>query len=310
MMQAAVAHLPSVHADASALPDLWRRRNHLSRSEIASIYTIVQRALHGYFPPELQALADDKEELVAQFIFGKVLRLDPAQDIGSDAPARTAFRDEDPLNDSASIDAADDRRTLRSLPDPDAGASPPRDTSHSAPTNAYALCAYFRRYLIDRLRSAAHRRHVSLDDQPELMETLEAVPAPADDAIYGALWPHGLTEQKVRNAARAFIAGLDASERVLLAGSFGPLHDAMGALSKVAQDFGIASYHYRAARLGITVKKGCCAHNFARTRIGRWITHTLDIPIAAENRAALLVVLNLLAAESGPPSADTHRYSA
>ena len=63
--------------DDAILPDLWRRRTRLSGDEMVSMVDLVKRALRTYHPLELQALGEDKEELVAQFIFSRVLRLTP-----------------------------------------------------------------------------------------------------------------------------------------------------------------------------------------------------------------------------------------
>ena len=46
------------------------------------------------------------------------------------------------------------------------------------------------------------------------------------------------------------------------------------------------------------MKKTGGAEHFSNTRIGRWLTNVLGIAIDIENRAAILLALNLLAAES------------
>ncbi len=239
-----------------ALPELWQRRAHLSHDEMASIYSIVRSALTTYHPLELQALGEDKEELISQFIFLKVFRLEA---LHADT---TTF----PL--------------------------------HSAPSNRHAVCAYFRRYLIDCLRSAGHQRNVPIDDALHEIERQAALPA---NAIEAALLLHGLDEAGVRESARAFIDGLDEADRLVLAGSLGWLSDCQGGLSQVAARYRIASYHYRAAKLGVTLKKHAQTADFARTAIGRWITQTLGIDIAPDNRAAILAVLGILSAQSREP---------
>jgi hypothetical protein len=237
------------------LPELWQRRTCLTHDEMASLYAIVRRALTGYHPFELQALGEDKEELVSQFLFFKVFRLEtPAAD-------------------------------LLSFP------------SHSAPSNSHAVCSYFRRYLIDCLRSASHRRNVSLDEDDVLAEIGEACALHADP-VGSALFQHGLDEAMVRDAAAQFIAELDETDRLLLAGSLGWLSNEKGGLAQVAARYRIASYHYRARKLGVTLRKGSMPADFARTGIGRWIEATLGIEIAAENRIAILAVFGILAEQS------------
>jgi hypothetical protein len=60
----------------------------------------------------------------------------------------------------------------------------------------------------------------------------------------------------------------------------------------------VPSYHYRAVKLGVTMKKTAGAAEFSNTKIGRWLTDALGIEIDVDNRAVILLALNLLAAES------------
>lgn len=237
-----------------ALPDLWQRRTCLSHDEMASIYTIVHRALTAYHPSELQALGEDKEELISQFLYLKVFRLESAQ-------TTTRF----PL--------------------------------HSAPSSSQAVCGYFRRYLIDCLRSASHQRNVSLDENDVMLE-IDRKTAFHHDPIGSVLMQYGLHEAEVRESASHFIESLDDADRMLLAGSLGWLSNQKGGLSQVAARYGIASYHYRARKLGVTLKKNSIPADFARTEIGQWIVDRLGIDITPGNRIAILLVLGILSAQS------------
>jgi hypothetical protein len=237
------------------LPDLWQRRTTLTHAEMASLYAIVRRALTGYHPFELQALAEDKEELISQFLFSKVFRLETPS------------------------------AELLSFP------------AHSAPSNNHAVCGYFRRYLIDCLRSASHRRNVSISES-EVLAEIEQQSTLHADPVGAVLFQYGLDEAGVRESAARFIAGLDEAGRLLLAGTLGWLSAEKGGLAQIASRYGIASYHYRARKLGVTVRRGAMPADFARTGIGRWIEETLGIEIAAENRIALLAVLGILAEQS------------
>ena len=84
----------------------------------------------------------------------------------------------------------------------------------------------------------------------------------------------------------------------MLAGSLGWCSECKGGLSAVAAQHRVPSYHYRAVKLGVTMKKTANAIDFSNTKIGRWLTDALGIEIQLDNRAAILVALNLLAAES------------
>ncbi|CAH2923767.1 MAG: Adenylosuccinate lyase (EC [uncultured Paraburkholderia sp.] len=238
--------------DDAILPDLWRRRTQLTADEMVSMVELVRRALRTYHPLELQALGEDKEELVAQFIYSKVLRLAP-------------------------------------------GHTETHACADSAPSNGYALCAYFRRYLIDCLRSAGRQRNVSMETDG-IAQEIDLHAQALEDPVQSVLLQYGLDEQRVRLAARAFIESLDEPERIVLAGSLGWCSEGKGGLSAVAAQHRVPSYHYRAVKLGVTMKKTATAEDFSNTKIGRWLTDVLGIDI--DNRSAILLALNLLAAES------------
>ncbi|KDR33456.1 hypothetical protein [Caballeronia grimmiae] len=240
----------------STLAALWRRRTHLSHDEMVSIYTLVKSALRSYHPPELQSLREDKEELIAQFIYSKVLRLEP-------------------------------------------GHTESHSGEQSAPSTRYAVCAYFRRFLIDCLRSASYQRDVSIELDGIGQQVDEHAHAVADP-VESVLVQYGLSEARVRLLARDFVDGLDKYERLVLAGTLGWSSGGKGGLSGVAARHHIPSYHYRAVKLGVTVKKSAQSDDFAATKIGRWISATLGIAISADNQPAIFIVLNLLAVESGP----------
>jgi hypothetical protein len=249
------------HRDASAfaletstLAELWHRRTSLSDSEIGQIYKLVLAALRGYYPSELRGLPEDKEELISQFFFSRVLRLDFEQ-------------------------------------------RPSHASPESAPSTAHALCAYFRRFLIDCLRSASLQRNLSIEIDGVQAEVDSRAHAP-DDPVAAALAEFGLSEADVRGLARAFVAALDAPDRVVLAGSLGACGERKGGLKAVADRYEVPSYHYRARKLGVTMKKRATPRSFAATKIGRWMEDTLGIAIAPENRDAILIVLNLLALEA------------
>lgn len=240
--------------ETQSLVDLWHRRAALTEIEIAQIYRIVLHALRAYYPSELRGLPEDREELIAQFFYSRVLRLD--------------------IDQRASHASAE-----------------------SAPSTAYALCAYFRRFLIDCLRSASVQRNLSIEVDVVQAE-VDARPHAPDDPVAAALAEHDLDERRVRALARAFVASLEESDRIILAGSLGAAHDRKGGLKGVAHANAVPSYHYRARKLGVTMKKDATPDCFAATKIGRWIEDTLGIGIVLENRDVILVVLNLLALEA------------
>ena len=243
--------------ECGELASLWRRRQHLSKQEVGRIYWVVEKTLQGYSPPEVQALGEGREELIAQFIFSKILRLD----------------------------------STSAAPDP---ADVSGDDGHSAPSSSFALCAYFRRYLIDCMRASSFRRRVALEEQA--LESQTEACLPHCDNLEDALIEHGLSLVKVSAAARSFIAALPGPERTLLCESFG--RDAAGGLSGVAARHAIASYHYRAGRLGLVHKRQGLPADFAKTLIGSWVQQELGIQISPDNMAAILAVFKILGVEA------------
>jgi hypothetical protein len=242
--------------ESSTLIALWRRRHTLSSSEMGTMYRIVGQALAHCNPPELQVLGEGRQELIAQFIYCKVLRL------------------QGHAHDVERIDGSDD--------------------GHSAPSSSFALCAYFRRYLIDCTRASAFKRKVSIGDQiteSQLEEKMEA-----QEDLEGILAEYGLNADKVGEAAKQFIAQLDMPERILLCESFG--REAEGGLSGVASRHAISSYHYRAGRLGLVHKRQGLTSDYAKTQLGGWIEQTLGIAIHAENMKAILSVFKILGAQA------------
>jgi hypothetical protein len=245
----------SLVLDAPTLLDLWHRRTRLTQTEMGQVYQLVRVALRGYHPSELRSLPEDKEELVAQFIFSRVLRLD--------------------ANRAASHACAE-----------------------SAPSTAYALCAYFRRYLIDCLRSASLKHNVSLEVD-DMAARIDTQARSLDDPVDNALAEHGLSEPRVRAAARTLLDSLEPADRLILRAALGAGGDCKGGLKGVATEHEVPSYHYRARKLGVTRKKTATLADFRATRIGGWLGATLGIALAPENRAAILIALNLLALEAG-----------
>ncbi|RYZ06714.1 MAG: hypothetical protein EOO24_11510, partial [Comamonadaceae bacterium] len=107
---------------------------------------------------------------------------------------------------------------------------------------------------------------------------------------------HGLSAAGVQAAAREFIARLDEPERLLLCEGFG--QEASGGLSGVAARHAIASYHYRAGRLGLVHRREALPADYARTHIGGWLQHGLGIALVPDNMDAILEVFKILGAEA------------
>lgn len=155
-----------------------------------------------------------------------------------------------------------------------------------------ALCGFFRRYLVDLLRGyktnpLAEEAAIELlhddatirDDEVALQEFLGRIGG----------------REALTNQARKFLGTLDAWAMLMLRGHFCADDDGlpMATLCK-----GIASYHYKAQKLGITVKKGSPEMlGYEHTLIGRWI-EAQGVKIAPENLSIILFLLGLLCLEA------------
>lgn len=245
-------------SDAVDLGRLWRRRQRLSPEEMGRMYQIIVAALRPCSPPELFALGESRQELISQFIYAKVLRLGGSGELPAEPDAKG-----------------------------------PKG-SDSTPSGAYALCAYFRRYLIDCTRASSFRRKLSLGDEVSEAE-LERQLGAGDEAD-APLSEYGFSDEQVHALARRFIDQLPDPERLLLCESLG--HERPGGLSGVASRHAIASYHYRAGRLGLVHKRDALPSDYARTTLGQWIEKTLGIDIVPENAAAILQVFKILAVQA------------
>ena len=104
--------------DSAALVDLWRRRQRLAPAEMGRMYAIVSRALQGCNSPELHVLGEGRQELIAQFIYVKVLRLDakspdaPEGEAAEEAgqpPRAEVPQDEDDPGDGGRIDGQNEQ---------------------------------------------------------------------------------------------------------------------------------------------------------------------------------------------------------
>jgi hypothetical protein len=116
--------------------------------------------------------------------------------------------------------------------------------------------------------------------------------AGAAESAESELAEHGLSTRWVHAAASAFIAGLPEPERILLCEGFG--REAQRGLPGIPSRQAIASYHYRAGRLGLVHRREGLPADYARTTLGQWISQTLGIAIEAGNMGAILQVLKIL----------------
>lgn len=169
--------------------------------------------------------------------------------------------------------------------------------------HASVLNRYFRNYLLDRIDGLKHTpqplSNVYADDDAA-EAALPVCPTGIDDDDFECLrQASGLEAAAVAAAARAFLEALDDNDFAYLA-----LHQCQCPDSKVplkqlkkSRNIG-SSYHYKAHKLGITLRKTDTPADYAQTRIGRWLTATLHLQPLAEHQAEVLTAFKILCLEA------------
>ena len=74
--------------------------------------------------------------------------------------------------------------------------------------------------------------------------------------------------------------------------------EAAGGLSGIASRHAIASYHYRAGRLGLVHKREGLPADYAKTTLGGWIRRPWASRSTPDNMDAILQVFKILGAEA------------
>lgn len=169
----------------------------------------------------------------------------------------------------------------------------PAKHNSACPYGANELCSYFNNYLTDVYRSAGLRTTDLIDDWSEVErscgESANAL-SPADSEFVD----YKLTHQAVQTRAQAFLEQLDDVGRIYLA-----LHacaDLPEPLYKLAEQYRIPAYHYRANQLGITRKKGEFGVGYENTQIGSWLSKELGLELSPN--PAVISALKILCHES------------
>lgn len=140
-----------------------------------------------------------------------------------------------------------------------------------------ALCSFFRRYLIDLLRGNQKLCSIEADG----LDTLSADKSDDEcDSIVREFIVHIGGEEQLSQRIGEFLANLEDWALLMLRGHFCADDDAIP-MAKLCK--GISSYHYKAQKLGVTVKRGDAEMlGYEHTLIGRWMT-SLGVEITASN---------------------------
>lgn len=140
--------------------------------------------------------------------------------------------------------------------------------------HAGALHEYFRRFLLDEIRGLKIRDTVPLDDADHAEE--DSVSTQPSGAHFGPHYPKavecGFNEEEAFHSAQHFLRAAESWVVLYLSLHFCPDDDDAMPLSRLAQRYRIASYHYRAKQLGITARKGELPETYGETMLGGWLS--------------------------------------
>lgn len=155
-----------------------------------------------------------------------------------------------------------------------------------------ALCGFFRNYLTDVLHG--YQRMPLLGDR-EAEPGMPIDPADSEEAIKVFLNQIGGHEVLARSVD-GFLVTLEDWALLMLRGHFCADDDQAIPMSTLCR--GIPASHYKAQKLGITVKKNTADFlGYEHTRIGQWIK-AIGVDIAPENYAVIRFLLGALCVEA------------
>ena len=155
-----------------------------------------------------------------------------------------------------------------------------------------ALCFFFRNYLTDQLRGIKPTQEIG---DAEAAPEMSVDCADPDEAVKGFLNQIG-GHEALASSVDSFLAQLEAWALLMLRSHFCADDDEAIAMSELCK--GIASYHYKAQKLGITVKKNTGDFlGYEHTRIGQWVKG-MGVAIVPENYAVIVFLLGALCLEA------------
>ena len=278
----------------ATLRDLWSRRPNLTKAEWTRLYQLIHGFLQYRHWPELQSLRGTREEFIHDFFMDRVF-LGGAQggEIYHSGALAVFFR-----RYLISLLRAPHVRHRQDEDGRDGGEIPPSDPADAPPAHGGA---------------EEKPLHVSSRDPARDLLDLVAEEVrgiltgkrqnPQENETFTSLREHyGLWVPEILAAARGFLTGQGLWERLrsesgwillYLREHFCPKNGiALDALRRRHQ---IASYHYKALKLGITVPKGeqAALAVFRGSYRGQWLD-SLRIPVDQDHRVEMALALQML----------------
>ena len=169
---------------------------------------------------------------------------------------------------------------------------------HSDCAHIGALRCYFQRYLIDQIRRQKTRAEIPLDDTAPMSSHHDDEAAndeAAHDAVLSPAFDGAPDYPGIAASARAWLAASEAWARLYLALSYCPDAERSEPLRDLAARYNIASYAYKASRLGFNWKKGI--DDYKNTLIGAWLV-SLGFSISPDEMDAIHDALKILCFEA------------
>jgi len=162
--------------------------------------------------------------------------------------------------------------------------------------SAHALHGYLKRFAQDELSDQAGLVEMNDDgaaDEDRLAEEMAACPVMLSHDDLHLLAEAGIDVATANEKADRFLATLGEGERRMLRHHTCAEDEDRLPMDAIAKRWQIASYHYKAKKLGITGQKGGFFQGYEKTLLGGWLKE-LRAEISPEWHRELVTLLNLL----------------
>lgn len=162
--------------------------------------------------------------------------------------------------------------------------------------NAHVLHGYLKRFALDELSDLAGQEEIPSStavDAALMAEEMAACPVALTHDDWHLLAEAGIDVATVNEKADRFLATLGEGERRMLRHHTCAEDADRLPMDAIAKRWQIASYHYKARKLGITGQKGGFFHGYEKTLLGGWLKE-LRAEISPEWHRELVSLFNLL----------------
>lgn len=162
--------------------------------------------------------------------------------------------------------------------------------------STHVLHGYLKRFAQDEIREQAGLVEIdeyAADEEDVFTDVVEACAVALSHDDLHLLAEAGIDVATANAEADRFLATLGEGERRMLRHHTCAEDEARLPMDAIAKRWQIASYHYKAKKLGITGQKGGFFQGYENTLLGGWLTK-LRAEISPEWHRELVALLNLL----------------